>query len=632
MAVSFHDCRNDNGVAGSGGTNATPNDDAEYYGTYSSDGGATWAPNVKLSGGFSNAAAAANGVDYGDYVGEAAHGGKLYSVWADNANCDGTNPNGTLHQFDLYTNTLALPSSSFGVTSSTPACSSAINTQPVDFVINLNAAVNTSTVQASDFSVNGTASNLAPTFGAGNTQITFHYSSSPVISGSNTMHIAAGAFNNTSGDPVADFTCTFCYSAAQLAVTSTNPPVGGTFSAPAPGDYTYDVNFNQTVDPASVQTGDLTITGNVSGSVTAFSLINGNTTVRFTLHFNFGGSATLAIGAGAITASGCNGNAAFTANYTVAGCPPSQYVITPGIDPIVSGTTDTGNHCDDCDTAVTLPFPVQLYGNTYTSVNVSSNGRLDFVVVNEPNGYNTACLPAPSNQGPYDYTIFPLWEDMRTDAALSGCAGFPDGQCGVFTSVSGLTPNRVFNIEWRAVLFANNASRQNFETRLYENNQNLSQRFDVILGSLTTTGADHNYVSGVQGNSSQSFFTQDFCANPAPVQNVSRTYTISACAPQVTSAVSRKTHGGAGMFDTNLPVSGSPGIECRSGGATNDYTMVVTFSGNVTVSGNPQAEVIAGNGTIGSGGISNGGTVPSAERPSRSRSPTSRVSKQSKSG
>jgi uncharacterized repeat protein (TIGR01451 family) len=106
VAVGFHDCRNDNGVPGPGGTNMIPNDDAEYFGTYTTDGGATWAPNKRLSGGFSNAAAAANGVDYGDYVGLSALAGTLYTLWADNANCDGTNPNGTLHQFDLYTNTL----------------------------------------------------------------------------------------------------------------------------------------------------------------------------------------------------------------------------------------------------------------------------------------------------------------------------------------------------------------------------------------------------------------------------------------------------------------------------------------------------------------------------------------------
>src|SRR5204862_7784099 len=108
VAVGFHDCRNDIGVPGVGGTNLIPNDDAEYFGTFSTDGGATWAPNMRLSGGFSNAADAANGIDFGDYVGLSAFAGKLYAMWADNANCDGTNPNGTLHQFDLYANPLSL--------------------------------------------------------------------------------------------------------------------------------------------------------------------------------------------------------------------------------------------------------------------------------------------------------------------------------------------------------------------------------------------------------------------------------------------------------------------------------------------------------------------------------------------
>ena len=82
---------------------------------------------------------------------------------------------------------------------------------------------------------------------------------------------------------------------------------------------------------------------------------------------------------------------------------------------------------------------------------------------------------------------------------------------------------------------------------------------------------------------------------------------FSRCAS--TLAASRKAHGAAGTFDVNLPLTGTPGIECRAGGATNDYTMVVTFPGNVVVSGNPQAQVTLGTATIGSGGVSNGGMV-----------------------
>ena len=42
----------------------------------------------------------------------------------------------------------------------------------------------------------------------------------------------------------------------------------------------------------------------------------------------------------------------------------------------------------------------------------------------------------------------------------------------------------------------------------------------------------------------------------------------AACAPlTITTAVSRKTHGGAGSFDCDLPLSGPSGIESRTGGA-----------------------------------------------------------------
>src|SRR5205814_10247792 len=182
--------------------------------------------------------------------------------------------------------------------------------------------------------------------------------------------IPAGAFNRASdGQPNFAFDCTFCFDTAPLQVTTTNPPVGGTFSPPAPGDYQYDVNFNQAVDPGSVQTSDLTLTGNVGGSVTTVSVINGNTTARFTLHFNFGGSVTASIGAGAITAVGCNGNAAFSGDYTVEGCPsPDHYDIAQIGGSIVPGTTDIGNHGDDVTTTIALPFDYTLYDQTYNAV------------------------------------------------------------------------------------------------------------------------------------------------------------------------------------------------------------------------------------------------------------------------
>jgi hypothetical protein len=211
-------------------------------------------------------------------------------------------------------------------------------------------------------------------------------------------------------------------------------------------------------------------------------------------------------------------------------CPGDNYSISSTAGTIVPGTTDTGNHCDDCDTPVSLPFPFKLYNQTFSSVNVNSNGRLDFVTSNEPNGFNTSCLPAPPNQGPYAYTVFSLWHDLRTDVGLSGCVAFSNG-CGIFTSTSGTSPNRIFNIEFHTVRFADNAVTQQFEVRLYENSS--TQRFDVVYGAINgIVGAD---TGGIQGPAP--LLTQDFCNTAAP-SNVSRTYTLAGCgAPSPTPTI-----------------------------------------------------------------------------------------------
>jgi N-acetylneuraminic acid mutarotase len=84
-----------------------------------------------------------------------------------------------------------------------------VGTAPTDFTVNLSDAADPTTVQGSDFVVNGTPANTA-TLLNGNTTIIFHFNTSPAVQGQNTMHIPAGAFNCGTGG-VQDFTCTFVY-------------------------------------------------------------------------------------------------------------------------------------------------------------------------------------------------------------------------------------------------------------------------------------------------------------------------------------------------------------------------------------------------------------------------------------
>jgi hypothetical protein len=69
------------------------------------------------------------------------------------------------------------------------------------------------------------------------------------------------------------------------------------------------------------------------------------------------------------------------------------------------------------------------------------------------------------------------------------------------------------------------------------------------------------------------------------------------CAALPAGIVSRMVHGAAGPFDINLPTVGTAGIECRSGGASNAYTLIYTFGTNLSFPG--AGAVTKGTATVG---------------------------------
>ena len=99
--------------------------------------------------------------------------------------------------------------------------------------------------------------------------------------------------------------------------------------------------------------------------------------------------------------------------------------------------------------------------------------------------------------------------------------------------------------------------------------------------------------------------TIGFYKTGSPITVAIQAPTADPCNPlQLTSAVSRKTHGGAGDFDVNLPLTGNPGIECRNAGGGN-HSFIFTFSNNV-VSGNAS---LTGTGTISGSPTFSGNTM-----------------------
>jgi hypothetical protein len=175
----------------------------------------------------------------------------------------------------------------------------------------------------------------------------------------------------------------------------------------------------------------------------------------------------------------------------------ANYTITTSTGTITPGTTDVGNHCDDCSTSITLPFPVRLYDQTFTSAYVSSNGMLEFA--SSDFAFGNACLPVPI----FGYTVIGYWDDLDTRTTCSGC--------GIYTVVSGSAPNRVFNVEWRAHVLATGQSI-NFEMQFMENSNG---GFTIVYGTSIGQGGLSATV-GVEKNMSAS--TQYTCntANITP--------------------------------------------------------------------------------------------------------------------
>jgi hypothetical protein len=88
----------------------------------------------------------------------------------------------------------------------------------------------------------------------------------------------------------------------------------------------------------------------------------------------------------------------------------------------------------------------------------------------------------------------------------------------------------------------------------------------------STLLVDHTFV---KGNTDNSF--------PTATYTVVGNTICSSSNIEPVGAVSRKTHGSAGTFDVDLPLTGQPGIECRTGGPSGNHTAIITFAVPVSV-------------------------------------------------
>ena len=182
--------------------------------------------------------------------------------------------------------------------------------------------------------------------------------------------------------------------------------------------------------------------------------------------------------------------------------------------PLQSGTLDDGGWG-----GIPIGFNFNFFGTTYTTINVGTNGVLQF------GAYNGS-----GAGGLGDYTIGSLPNTVDPLAAIYGCAN--DLHCGYTGAnvkywTAGVAPNRKFIVDYQVFTYGGTTSNNNFQIILYET---LGQ-VDIVASIISSTNSKSIGVNSPTGTVGAA------APNCAVTPNVSNywsqtTATIAAGSPQ----------------------------------------------------------------------------------------------------
>ena len=128
----------------------------------------------------------------------------------------------------------------------------------------------------------------------------------------------------------------------------------------------------------------------------------------------------------------------------------------------INATNDTFLYADDGFVEITLPFPFTFYGQTYTTIQASSNGTFAFGAEGNANFLPACPNPADGVAPNMGNMVAPYWIDL--DLTL---AGFLEYQ------VVGTAPERIFVLEWDRVPTYTTGELVTFAVQLHEQGNHL---------------------------------------------------------------------------------------------------------------------------------------------------------------
>ncbi|WP_329108699.1 carboxypeptidase regulatory-like domain-containing protein [Micromonospora sp. NBC_01699] len=156
------------------------------------------------------------------------------------------------------------------------------------------------------------------------------------------------------------------------------------------------------------------------------------------------------------------------------------YKCETGTQAFIPGTITEDWTGDDVTWAKNPPFPIKLYGESYTTAWIGDNGVIMF---RDPAytgwiGYAAKPIPSRPAEGEPNAAVYALWDDWAVDASAR-----------IATKVSGTAPNRQWVVEWRNVHRSGQPNvRATFEAIFEENGTITLAYADIDPANLIERG------------------------------------------------------------------------------------------------------------------------------------------------
>ena len=216
---------------------------------------------------------------------------------------------------------------------------------------------------------------------------------------------------------------------------------------------------------------------------------------------------------------------------------------------------DIGQSCDDCVVPLGIGFPFTFYGSSYTSMNVSSNGNIQFDT--SSTSFSNASLPV-SGLG---RTIAAFWDDLQTNCTSVDA---------IYTIMIGQAPNRIRVVQWRLTPHFSCPTNQGdvitFQALLFEGSNDILFVYpDTIFATSGGPSANNSGASATVGVQRDSAVGLQYSFNSAVVTNG-----LAICYMPPQGAFRTSVCGRASGPNANPNVSGALGAIVAGADGTRD--------------------------------------------------------------